>query len=519
MEAAGYSYRTTIIWPEEVIENIDGEDKIITQVRYLPLDLQKSKNVRASSEVISNPMKNGDTMSDHMYRNPSTVTLSGTFSLNGRYGRDKSYDFIFDGEKFNNVSQDSLDRLTKIEATFEHIKNTGTLVDIVSIATDNGSNNIDSSKSRFLWRRNMALADISWTENQNSIEFDFTFKEIILVKQKTYEYNNYDPDLPEFYQPPASSIGTLFADSDQLPQIVIESLYRHNYLNGELLKFLSGWAAGAGIWCAGALAITAATLGVIGIGVAITAMAVTTTTVAATAAGITITTAGSTLAAISGATAGAIPIGTIIAATVVAVAAIGYGIYKIVKWRKKQLQKAKISKWRSKIKNHPEKFTDMMDNVMITLNESNLGVQIYNFTSSKDQTICISIGGSWYYLQFTSNESDPNYWSAKVFEGSLDPQDELAIKSKNCLRNNWSVVTNIYDMDPSENCWFKDITKKYQVYICNPALADEINDTTAKKNVVKKNLQQYTIWVSEGDIKDYTKQLGKIIDKAVLDNI
>lgn len=490
-----YTYRTTIIAPfEEVIideetgeikTNSDGTYKTTTNLRYLPLDFQNSRSIRSSSEIISHPMKSGDVMSDHMYRNPNTISISGSFGLNGRYYKDTSYDFI---------TKDSLDRLTKIETVFERIKNEGILCTLVTLAVSDDNNAIDTSNTRYLVRENMALNNISWTENLNKLDFTFDFKEIILVNVKTYDYKNVDDDLPEFYQPPASSVGSVLMDNGQLTTIIVESLYRQGYLNAELLKILSDAISAVGTFAVVGTAIAAVYGIVVG-------------TVALSKAGL--------LLAVKALSVGIFPAGTIVAA----IAAAGFGIYKIVQWKKKKEREAKISKWRKKIKNNPDEFVELVDNIEIELNKTFNDLNVYNFTSSENQTICIAIGGNWYYLVFTYNESDPNYWSAKIYEGSTDDQDLLLVKKPTCVKNNWPVVTDIFQMDPKENCWFKSIDKTYQVYLCNPSLSDEVNDTEEKKNNVKKDLTSYTIWVSKGDPSERMENIGNIIDNAVINNL
>jgi hypothetical protein len=48
--------------------------------RYIELDTCREKNVKESSTIPSRPIQNGQVMSDHMYRDPDEVTISGAFS-------------------------------------------------------------------------------------------------------------------------------------------------------------------------------------------------------------------------------------------------------------------------------------------------------------------------------------------------------------------------------------------------------------------------------------------------------
>ena len=67
--------------------------------RFLVLDTQENKSVQATSTIAQQPLQSGDTMSDHMYRDPTTFSISGMFSLNGKNWDDDSYDFIQMGDR------------------------------------------------------------------------------------------------------------------------------------------------------------------------------------------------------------------------------------------------------------------------------------------------------------------------------------------------------------------------------------------------------------------------------------
>ena len=105
------AYRTVIgVNFNQYVDNTTSPD------RYLILDTQDDKQVTASAQIASQPLQDGDTMSDHMYREPVTVSLTGSFSLNGKNWNDDSYNFISKG-----------DRLTNIQEAFEQILNEGLL--------------------------------------------------------------------------------------------------------------------------------------------------------------------------------------------------------------------------------------------------------------------------------------------------------------------------------------------------------------------------------------------------------
>ena len=52
--------------------------------KYLLLDLVKNKSNSSDITLAQQPLQNGDVITDHMYRNAKTFTLTGEFSLNGK---------------------------------------------------------------------------------------------------------------------------------------------------------------------------------------------------------------------------------------------------------------------------------------------------------------------------------------------------------------------------------------------------------------------------------------------------
>ena len=100
------SYRTVIAFTmEEPMTQEDGTITYVNRIKYLPLDYLEARSVKSSAQIITQPMQSGDSISDHMYRNPVTISLSGKFSLNGRNWNNSTYSDIYNEG----------DRLTAIE--------------------------------------------------------------------------------------------------------------------------------------------------------------------------------------------------------------------------------------------------------------------------------------------------------------------------------------------------------------------------------------------------------------------
>ena len=162
---------------------------------WLHLDTITEKNLTSSARIPTQPMQDGNTMADHMYRNPDEYSVSGTFSLYGKYWNDKTYDKI---DAIGNTG----DRLTNIQAAFEYIKNNGILCDLTTMTNDN------MGDIRFKQRNHMALESITWRESQASMAYSLTFKEIICVDVEEDTVKT-DENLPSIYMPSAKSLGEI----------------------------------------------------------------------------------------------------------------------------------------------------------------------------------------------------------------------------------------------------------------------------------------------------------------------
>ena len=85
-----------------------------TPKRWLAIDVQSSKKVSTRSTIASQPIQTGDTISDHMYRQAVTESISGSFGI--LHG-DRTIGFVGDGTMgkqqymFNGMS----DRLQDVE--------------------------------------------------------------------------------------------------------------------------------------------------------------------------------------------------------------------------------------------------------------------------------------------------------------------------------------------------------------------------------------------------------------------
>lgn len=124
--------------------------------RYITLDLVKSISISSSSQITTYPLVTGDIMSDHKYDEPKSVSISGTFSLNGKFNDS----FAFEGERTA--------RLKNIQEYFEAVKKYGKLITFVCSADG----------ARFSTIDNLVLTEIRFDLGVNSMNFSFSLKEV-----------------------------------------------------------------------------------------------------------------------------------------------------------------------------------------------------------------------------------------------------------------------------------------------------------------------------------------------------
>lgn len=149
---------------------------------YLHLDTIAERDITTSAKIASQPIFNGNTLSDHMYRDPDNYSISGTFSLYGNPENSNDPYAYVEGTSPNG------DRLENIQKTFEYIKDNAILCDLMTFVNGN------EGSSRFKIRKSMALESITWKEKESSMDYSFSFKEIISLN---YDLSNIDISISE----------------------------------------------------------------------------------------------------------------------------------------------------------------------------------------------------------------------------------------------------------------------------------------------------------------------------------
>ena len=470
---------------------------------YLFLDTINDRQISGSNTTPGQPMQNGEFISDHTYRNPDTMSVSGVFSLDSSqvYNLNKDQDYI------NQFTSAGADRLTRIQETFEGIKKGGYLCTLTFMSMPDTTARLNKgtasgNETRFKVRKNMQLESFSWVESLNTIKYTLSFKEVIFVNQQ--EYYNLPAEeliyynLPKITDLPASSLGMVLTDpnNNELYEMVIRQLYDKGYIDKAFMKYIAenkskAWAnAGMAILCKVIAEVAVA------VGVAITVTAVTTTA----------TTASVALSAV-------FPVGTVIAGAI-AIAALGFAIGFWIKSNKHRKKKNVIKLVKKSANEGLDKLKNLFDKIKTSLVNIESGVSIYTFNSDEPQQTLIKIGGKTYVIEASQNNvTSSNNWNFKV----LDVNQKLI---STAINNSPNPVTNMSQLsDPNVSAsqiWFNDASGQYEVYLVNLSLdLEENKENQAAMNNVKSRLTTYSIWVSEGNISDNIQILLKAVTELI----
>lgn len=502
--ANAFTYRTIILAKELPVREVRKDSDTVYYNyydRYLPLDYAEEKNIDASSKIVSQPMQSGDVVSDHMYREPISINLTGYFALNGRN---------WDNDTYSNISK-TTDRLTSIEEVFEYIKNNGILCDIMTIATEITSSDkiyydeegnlkdasIVPSSTRFLKRSNMALEKISWVEGLNDLKFTFNFKEVIAVKLDRYEVDYADVNGPAVNFPPPASLATIMVQNGQLDEIILSVLYEKEYLKSDFV----GWLWDFGTVFVNALMATgiAVACGLIAVGAAVAAGA--------------LATGGVVASAIGGAISSVVPVGTIVVAAAIAIAAITWCIFNVINWfNNKEKEKKAFKLVNGSGKESEERLTDLINAVARKINEINSNLICYNFTTDLDEEKNKSTS-VWISLEDGDYEIEVELINGNTFKANVKNANGEAVY----MNNPWLPCADLSELNYN-TIWFKpNRTSDIRVYLVNPSLSNLVNKTQEEIDTIKKKLTGYSIWISKGKPEDNVKTMTDAIFDAIHD--
>ena len=191
-------------------------------------DSQITKNIT----ITTHPIVSGEEIADHYYKEPITMTINGVISLNG------SKSEVLEGSTVRGNPR----MLRRFEEVFERVQNDGHLCDIVKIQRG------ESGSYRFSKRENMVLTAISWTEGINTLGFNMTFRQALIVDQTIFEDDNRidtgktdrdnnntlpDESLPNVNVPDKTSFAREIVDWDVIEAQIVASLHMSGAIPNE----------------------------------------------------------------------------------------------------------------------------------------------------------------------------------------------------------------------------------------------------------------------------------------------
>lgn len=424
-----------------------------SETRYIPLDVVSSVSISASSDITTYPIINGDIISDHKYDQPKTVEISGTFALNGKWASKANTTFAFSGDKSS--------RLKNIEDYFFALRKYGKFISLVS--SMNGG-------TRFTTLDNLAITNLRFTRNFNSMGFTINLKEIY-----TYENDNELDILENVSDPTLPCLGAFkscdFAKDvltyEGVDQMTIEALSDAGLIAASFAEAFYD-------------IVKNQTIAAIGIAAAIIIFKILVYALAkfqiiSTATAALLNAGGASLAV-----AGTIPVIGWVIIGVAALIAVGCVVFSLIKFIKRQSLISEFVAYDSEAENQNEsdRFVKVLQTVRSSFNSlvNSNNIKFYNFTSNNSkQTTYLTIDDTIY--QFYA-EQIANGWSLKVTNASDNNSD---VNTKNTTRLVGS--GNLFGLKRSDAIFHTD--KNTYVYILNKATVyDEYTDDDLKTMLV-----------------------------------
>lgn len=327
------------------------------------LDNVNEDSINLMSQVTTHPVANGDIVADHMYESPITMSISGTFSMNG------SKAFVINNEGT---------KLVDTQELFEKIKREGILCDIVKVQLVDSQEG--SQLPRFKIRKNMVLNSIGWTEKVNSLGFTFGFMQVMLVNFSVLEPDPRDENLPDITEPDTLAFTDELIDWEEVNAIIDKCLKECNLVLQDFLDIIQSLGASAIAGVLGGVAL--------GAGVAI---ALKTLMVSSSIAG---------------------PVGWVVAG-VTAIALIGWGLYnlfsEIDKRNKYRIETFKPYNDQKKMDAEIKRYFEFKGGIYDQLSVLNNAIKVYKISKNSPQECLLNIDSNEYGFVFTRNNTDQSY--------------------------------------------------------------------------------------------------------------
>lgn len=395
----------------------------ISKLVTLHLETVNETTVTASSTITEHPTVNGTPFADHMYRNPTDLTLSGTFSLNGR----PLLRYNKEGKDKVNIENLTNTNLTRIEDIFETIKNMGLSCTISKIKVTS-----ENDIPQFTIRDKMVLQNITWTERTNSLGFTFTFREVLTADVQIYDVDPDDKFAPEISYADSSNFSDTLLDWELVDKEVIQALSDYKLAAPEFLQFLSTLGKGSLI--------------ALGLG-----------TVTAIALATTLTALGAT---------SAIPI---VGAVVAGATLLIVGIVALIKLIKKRAYKIKAFKYYKNAKKRDKevkRFNEFYESIHNKIRSLDAAIKVWKVNENKSQETILTVDNEYYIFNFEKNNVDSGY----AFKLNVSNIEDEILK---CANTNAALAS--FTDGTEHNTLFK--TSKSYVYLIRNPESDQ-NDLT-----------------------------------------
>ena len=412
--------------------------------------------IHESLTITAHPLLDGTMVADHSYKEPTGISLAGTFSLNG------SQSLNFAGGTLDGVRQ-----------YFSRLKEEAILINIAKIATDTGA-------KRFSSFPNLVLADIQWSEGVNTLGFSFSFTQVLLSDATPAEVSTDINYLPNVTDPKQLSFTDAILDWDMVDRLVVQSGIDAGIIEQEFIDALATFnvsvttaAVGAAIGIAGASVKLALAKG----------------------------------AAISAAT--PIP-GARVAAIAALVVVFGIGIYNAFKsWQKHRRHRGKVFKAYKddkKMRAESERFGDFIGEIHKLITVYNEAIKVYQVSSDEEQTTALLVGGDYYVFKFTRAYTE--YTTGKEYNNGYrcivtDVDGKVVGKLLNVI----TAPTNYMDCT-AQNALFRAAETGEYVHIVRATEDANPNATDAG------NLTNYYVITSTINPEELTAKLTQTINDA-----
>ena len=503
------TYRTVMSFNYKYTKD-DGE--IAIEEKFVPFDIVTGRNINESSNIVTQPLLNGTNASDHSYRNPTTISLNGKFSMYGLYGEDESYNFISKNDATKT-------RLENIETTFKYLKDNGVLCTVYFMGIDDEPMSLDMVKDEnmFSVRENFAIESFSFDETLGGMSFNINFKEIIIVDDTSYqEYVPGEPSLESFKVSSYTEYLSELPD-DSLRELILRALYDNGYLeNSWLTSYLKGR------WKAQSWATLIAGLFVIVNGKAIlqTATSIYTARLMASIAAAA-TSGGAVTGAVTGATImSGIYIGLAAIAAVIIVSAIIYGVFYANKsMSKKKKSKAYIKLLNGSTEEGEQRLVSLLIDVRNALKQALTDLKVITFpkgaTTSRG---LVKLEGVYYEISTSINGGEDknkleklknnllnavglnynNYFKWEVHRASGDKNTR-----SNFIQNETPPINTDFNTMTRLNAWFRDeVNNKSFVWVYShvPSLIESLQKDMDYKYELAYNHRK--------ELKDYRLSFG-----------